>query len=71
MSGKLKQRNAANSTDSATVTINEKILKECHSLYIESEKGRMSLLTVSIFLGDCDLFDFMWILTGLLFFINL
>jgi len=39
MSGKLKQRNAANSSDASTTTVNEKILKECHSLYIESEKG--------------------------------
>ena len=42
MSGKMKSRASANSTDSATVTVNEKILKECHSLYTDSEKGWFS-----------------------------
>ena len=42
MSGKMKLRASANSTDSATVTVNEKILKECHSLYTDSEKGWFS-----------------------------
>ena len=36
MSGKVRQRNAA---DSATHSVNEKILKECHTLYIDPEHG--------------------------------
>ncbi|KAK6184140.1 hypothetical protein SNE40_006663 [Patella caerulea] len=39
MSGKVKARTSANTADSATQTVNEKILKECHSLYIDPENG--------------------------------
>ncbi|XP_067931204.1 sarcalumenin-like [Watersipora subatra] len=39
MSGKLKQRSTSNSTNSSIVSVNEKILKECHSLYMEGDKG--------------------------------
>lgn len=42
MSGKLKQRNSANPTDAATLSINEKILKECHAVYTDPENGRLS-----------------------------
>lgn len=39
MSGKVRQRTSANAADSATQTVNEKILKECHSLYTDPENG--------------------------------
>ena len=41
MSGKVKQRTAANQ-DSHTLSINERILKECHTLYIDPENGKTS-----------------------------
>ena len=34
-----RQRASANAPDTSTVSLNEKILKECHDLYIEKEKG--------------------------------
>ena len=34
-----RHRTSANAPDKATVTVNERILKECHDLYIENEKG--------------------------------
>lgn len=39
MSGKVKQRSAANTSEAATTSVNEKILKRCHSLYTETENG--------------------------------
>ena len=39
MSGKVKQRTAANQ-DSHTLSINERILKECHTLYIDPDNGK-------------------------------
>lgn len=42
MSGKIRSRASANTTDSATQSLNEKILKECHSLYIDPENGKTS-----------------------------
>ncbi|XP_042242161.1 uncharacterized protein LOC121879567 [Homarus americanus] len=43
MSGKLKHRNAANTAEAATVTVNEKILKECHNLYTDAENGLVAI----------------------------
>ena len=37
-----KQRASANAPDTSTVSVNEKILKECHDLYTEKEKGTNS-----------------------------
>ena len=34
-----RHRTSANAPDKATVTVNERILKECHDLYIDNEKG--------------------------------
>lgn len=34
-----KQRAAANTAETATMTVNEKILKECHELYVSEDKG--------------------------------
>lgn len=39
MSGKVKQRSAANTSESATTSVNERILKRCHSLYTDQENG--------------------------------
>lgn len=39
MSGKVKSRTAANAADAATQSVNERILKECHTLYIDPENG--------------------------------
>ena len=44
MSGKVRQRGATNLADSATLSVNERILKECHSLYTDSDNG-MDCLT--------------------------
>lgn len=40
MSGKVRQRGATNPVDSATLSVNERILKECHSLYTDPENGK-------------------------------
>lgn len=40
MSGKVRQRAAANTADSATLSTNEKILKECHTLYTDPDNGK-------------------------------
>ena len=34
-----KQRSSANAPDSFSVSVNERILKECHDLYTEEERG--------------------------------
>lgn len=39
MSGKVKPRSSANAADTATQSLNERILKECHQLYIDPENG--------------------------------
>lgn len=43
MSGKVKQRTSANAADSATQSVNEKILRECHSLYTEPDNGLVKI----------------------------
>jgi len=43
MSGKVRQRVTANTADSATLSINEKILKECHSIYTDPENGLVKI----------------------------
>lgn len=43
MSGKMRQRTSANAADSATQSVNEKILKECHSLYTEPDNGMVKI----------------------------
>jgi GTPase SAR1 family protein len=39
MPSRTKPRESANSTENTTLNINEKILKECHRLYTEEDKG--------------------------------
>lgn len=46
MSGKMKQRSAVNTAESATVSVNEKILRECHSLYTEPDNGNYYFFSV-------------------------
>ncbi len=51
MSSKTKinrQRSAANTAETATMTTNEKILKECHELYVSEETGK-SYIYIYIF----------------------
>ena len=46
MSGRVKTRSASSlssSVDLATTTVNERILKECHSLYADPDKGLISI----------------------------
>lgn len=43
MAGKMKQRNSANAAELATVSVNEKILKECHKLYTEPNNGLVKI----------------------------
>ncbi|XP_059163178.1 uncharacterized protein LOC131946434 [Physella acuta] len=43
MSGKVKSRASVNAADSNTLSLNEKILKECHSLYIDPENGLVKI----------------------------
>lgn len=39
---------AANAADAATLTVNERILKECHTLYTDPENGKSSFLPLCI-----------------------
>ena len=41
MSGKVRQRTSANAADSATQTVNERILKECHKVYTDPDNGEL------------------------------
>ncbi|KAK3793296.1 hypothetical protein RRG08_042239 [Elysia crispata] len=43
MSGKVKARSSANAADGATQSLNERILKECHGLYIDAENGLVKI----------------------------
>lgn len=43
MSGKVKQKSSATAADSSTQSINEKILKECHTLYIDPDNGLVKI----------------------------
>lgn len=44
MSGRVKARAGANAAiEQATLSVNERILKECHTLYTETENGREQL----------------------------
>ncbi|XP_066974631.1 uncharacterized protein [Macrobrachium rosenbergii] len=43
MSGKVKHRAAANQAEAATMSVNEKILRECHSLYTEPDNGLVAV----------------------------
>jgi len=39
MAGKSRQKSAANVVESVTLSLNERILKDCHSLYTDTENG--------------------------------
>lgn len=56
MSGKVKQRSAANTSESATTSVNERILKRCHSLYTDQENGVCVLLFI-YFVTGCNQVD--------------
>ncbi|CAH1800402.1 unnamed protein product [Owenia fusiformis] len=43
MSGKIRTKAASNTTDSATLSLNEKILKECHNVYTNPDNGLVSI----------------------------
>lgn len=43
MSGKVRQRGSANPSDAATLSLNERILKDCHNLYTDSEQGLIKI----------------------------
>ena len=44
MSGRVKSRGNLSATlDAATTTVNERILKECHTLYTDGEKGLVEI----------------------------
>ena len=45
--GKVKQKSAANTIETTTTSLNEKILKECHQLYTDPEKG----MSLSMWMG--------------------
>jgi len=39
MAGKSRQKTAGNIVESVTLSLNERILKDCHALYTDSENG--------------------------------
>uniref|UniRef100_A0A224Z6R6 Protein containing P-loop NTPase and MMR-HSR1 domain n=1 Tax=Rhipicephalus zambeziensis TaxID=60191 RepID=A0A224Z6R6_9ACAR len=43
MNSRAKQRNAANSAESATLTVNERILRDCHMLYVDPDNGLVKI----------------------------
>lgn len=43
MSGKIRQKAAANTAESTTLTLNERILKECHTLYTDPDNGLIQI----------------------------
>lgn len=45
MSGSRKPRSVANTLETAITTPSERILKECHSLYIDDENGKCTTVT--------------------------
>ena len=47
MSGKVKQKTSATAADSSTQSTNEKILKECHNLYVDPDNGKLIFLHVA------------------------
>ena len=47
MSRSRKQRTAANTAEASSMSTNEKILKECHDLYVDEEKGGLSFTQFS------------------------
>ena len=49
MSGRVKHRGATNNpVDMATTTVNERILKECHELYMDPDNGLIKSAQVHI-----------------------
>ena len=64
MGSKVKQRDVANQkATQATLSVNERILKECHNLYTEADNGlievsdTMNFLVVFIDHDDCLAID--------------
>jgi len=43
MSGKSRQKLAANVVENVTLSLNERILKDCHTLYTDAENGITTL----------------------------
>uniref|UniRef100_A0A1E1XAZ3 Putative endocytosis/signaling protein ehd1 n=1 Tax=Amblyomma aureolatum TaxID=187763 RepID=A0A1E1XAZ3_9ACAR len=43
MSSRAKQRNATNSAESATLSVNERILRDCHALYVDPDNGLVKI----------------------------
>lgn len=41
-----KQRSSANAPDTSSMSLNERILKECHDLYAEEERGKSKFVHV-------------------------
>ena len=47
MGTKMKQRDVVNQKASqATLSVNERILKECHHLYTEADNGLIEVITI-------------------------
>ena len=65
MSGKVRQRAAANTADSATLSTNEKILKECHSVYTDPDNGECKFYEFFHALFSAQFMIKIWVLTNL------
>jgi len=50
MAGKSRQKSAANVAESVSLSLNERILKDCHALYTDSENGEIIALSLCEFL---------------------
>lgn len=48
MSGKVKHRSAANTSEAATTSVNERILRRCHSLYTDQENGMYLYIRITL-----------------------
>ncbi len=56
---KKKQRSAANTTESATLSVNEKILHDSFQLYADEEKG-LNVLAESPWVTSVDWYYYMY-----------
>lgn len=46
MTSKARARSAANAVENATLSLNERILRDCNALYVDEERGGYSFLSV-------------------------
>ena len=56
MSGKIRSKTATSFADSVSLTVNERILKECHTLYTDPENGTIFNMLFTHFVLSSSVF---------------